>query len=124
METGLPVAEDAVLIEPSLLVKFPANREKYKEFRRIRALHCDFGAQSASEVNGFQLNSLCNGTGNFQTRNREFLPRNREFRFGDRNFCVRARAIPTRLCKKTAQLGSFSIRLEAQAAARLSRTTP
>ena len=63
----------------SLLVKFPANREKYKEFRRIRALHCDFSAQSANEVNGFQLNSLCNGTGNFQTRIRENFSRNREF---------------------------------------------
>jgi len=39
---------------------------------------CDFDVQSASEFNGFQPNSLRNGTGNFQTRIREFFSRNRK----------------------------------------------
>jgi hypothetical protein len=42
-------------------------------------LCCDFGVQSASEFNGFQPNSLRNGTGNFQRRIRENFSRNREF---------------------------------------------
>jgi hypothetical protein len=43
------------------------------------ALRCDFDVYSASEFNGFQPNSLRNGTGNLQTRIREFFSRNREF---------------------------------------------
>jgi hypothetical protein len=42
-----------------------ANRELNREFLRIPALLRDFRAQSASEFNGLQLNSLRNGTGNF-----------------------------------------------------------
>jgi hypothetical protein len=43
------------------------------------ALRRDFDVRSAGEFNGFQPNSLRNGTGNFQTRIREFFSRNREF---------------------------------------------
>jgi hypothetical protein len=73
------VAEDAVGCELVSAAQILANREKYREFCRLEALHCDFGAQSASEFNGFQLNSPRNGTGNFRTCIRENSARNREF---------------------------------------------
>jgi hypothetical protein len=43
------------------------------------ALRGDFRAQTASQFNGLQRNSLCNGTGNFSSNNREFSAKNREF---------------------------------------------
>ena len=66
-----------VRLRTGLRTKFPASRETNREFCSI--LHFDFDVQSASEFNGFQPNSLRNGTGNFQTRIREILSRNREF---------------------------------------------
>jgi hypothetical protein len=73
------VVVDAVRIEPVSTAKFPANRENNREFLRILVFGCDFDTQSARQFNGFQLNSLCNRTGNFQTRIREIFSRNREF---------------------------------------------
>jgi hypothetical protein len=50
-----------------------------------------------SEFNGFQPNSLHNGTGNFQTRIREFFSRNREF--GKRPFLAHLfRSLPDAIC--------------------------
>jgi hypothetical protein len=56
-----------------------ANREINKGISRKQAIRWDFDAQSASQFNGLQPNSLRNGTGNFQTRIRENFSRNREF---------------------------------------------
>ena len=65
-----------IRLRTGLRTKFPASRETNREFCSI--LHFDFDVQSASEFNGFQPNSLRNGTGNFQTRIREFFSGNRE----------------------------------------------
>jgi len=59
------MAVDAARIEPVSSSKFPASREKNREFYRIRASRDDFRAQSASEFSGLQQNSLRNGAGNF-----------------------------------------------------------
>jgi hypothetical protein len=48
-----------------------ANREINKGISRKQAIRWDFDAQSASQFNGLQPNSLRNGTGNFQTCIRE-----------------------------------------------------
>jgi hypothetical protein len=59
------VVVDAASIEPVSTVKFPANREKNREFRGNRPFAGDLGVQSTSEFNCLQRNSLRNGTGNF-----------------------------------------------------------
>src|SRR5260370_1504785 len=63
------------------------NRENNREF-------CGFWRSAAiltpnrRQFNGFQLNSLRNGTGNFQTRIREIFSRNREFSREILRFCI------------------------------------
>jgi hypothetical protein len=78
------LAEDTVLIEPVSFVKFPANRKKLQGILPIQAVRCNFGAQSASEFNGFHCipyateqrisehvsGKILRGTGNFHA---EFL---------------------------------------------------
>jgi hypothetical protein len=45
--------------------KFPANREKSREFCRFRHSAAILASRSSSEFNVFQVNSLCNRTRNF-----------------------------------------------------------
>src|SRR5665811_1067029 len=55
---------DAVTYEPVSTLKFPANREKNREFRRIRPLSAILKADT-SKFKGLQRNSLRNRTGNY-----------------------------------------------------------
>ena len=59
------VVADAVDLELVSTAKFPANREKNREFYRNPPARCDFCALTASKFRGLQRNSLLNGTGNF-----------------------------------------------------------
>ena len=68
---------DAAQIRTVSNPKFPANREKNREFCKIRPPEAIFHAQSASEFSGLQRNSLRNGTRNFWSVNREFFGENR-----------------------------------------------
>jgi hypothetical protein len=56
-----------------------AGRSRLEGILQNLALRCDFGAQSPSEFNGLQPNSLCHGTGNFFEGIRENFRGNREF---------------------------------------------
>jgi hypothetical protein len=70
---------DAVAIEPVSASRFPANREKNREFFNLRATSEIRVAREPNDFGAFELNSLNKRTGNILEWNREFQPRNREF---------------------------------------------
>jgi hypothetical protein len=71
---------DAVAVEPVSTPKFPANREKNRDFFNFGP---DRGLKHPMRPmipGAFKPNSLLNGTGNFLTE-QEFRPKNREFKW-------------------------------------------
>src|SRR5262245_6964298 len=61
-------------------MKFPANREIYREFHKIRGSTSRFGLQLPSASKQLQANSLRTETGNFSGRNRECNSAKREMK--------------------------------------------
>jgi len=69
------LADDAVGCEPVSGMKFPANREKYREFRAFRPLAPVTARKSAPHFRHLRRNSLLSRTGNFIHGIREFKQR-------------------------------------------------
>jgi hypothetical protein len=64
----IEMVADAVTVEPVFNLKFPANREINREFRRISTLGAILKAGTPAKFRGLQENSPLNGTGNFCER--------------------------------------------------------
>jgi hypothetical protein len=60
-------------------LKFPANREKYREISIFAAISSNYKANKPNAFGPFRPNSVISGTGNFFDRNRELFSGNREF---------------------------------------------
>lgn len=64
----------AFTIEPVSASKFPANREKSREFLKFRGGFTKPTSSRANDVGHFESNSLLSRAGNFSRRNWEFQP--------------------------------------------------
>ena len=72
---------DAVGFEPVSTPKFPANREINREFRRIRTFGANLKADTRANSEVYskipystEQGIFCEGTGNFERKNKEFGP--------------------------------------------------
>jgi hypothetical protein len=73
------VVADAVIVEPVSASKFPAIREKNREFFDVRGHSAYQQACESNDFGAFQPNSLNIGTGKVSAKNREFQKTIREF---------------------------------------------